>query len=486
MGIKQLLPFVSSIIHKSSIDKFKNKKAAIDGYALLHRIATRNPRQIVLNNDYSFIVNGMLEYLKFFNTHKIIPIFVFDGATLPSKKGVEEERLNRRKSAYSNALKYEKEGKQIEALVCWKQAIDITPFHASKVINAFHKRGVQCIVAPYEADAQMAYLSRTGYVDVVICEDSDMIPYGCSVVLFKLNVVSNTCDVYQAQDLPKTPFGINITLFQLQITCILSGCDYFQGVNGIGLKKALKIVGSCKTIKQVILSLKKNYNKQLPNNLEEQLNDALFTFNHQYIYDIEEKTIIPLTDFEGNETTELIERTLGKKLDQGSVIQIAEGKIDPNTLEPFKNNEIDIFDLEPIPEIKQFQTPQKSPKWCVDDILKKVHPQNEENEDSNELVSGEEESKLDSQPISEIKIEEPQSTVQRKDDFHEETEIKSNIIDNDPFEPENSFIFIQEDLTSLKRVRYEENNDNKLTELSTFSNKTPSDIEQPLSKRKFE
>lgn len=38
------------------------------------------------------------------------------------------------------------------------------------------------MVAPYEADAQLAHLSRTGAVDAVITEDSDCLPYGCKKV----------------------------------------------------------------------------------------------------------------------------------------------------------------------------------------------------------------------------------------------------------------------------------------------------------------
>ena len=41
-------------------------------------------------------------------------------------------------------------------------------------------------MAPYEADAQLAYLSIKGIVDVVICEDSDLI-LGSHKVLFKID-----------------------------------------------------------------------------------------------------------------------------------------------------------------------------------------------------------------------------------------------------------------------------------------------------------
>ena len=43
-------------------------------------------------------------------------------------------------------------------------------------------------MAPYEADAQLAYLARTGVVDLVISEDSDTIPYGCQQVRWRNGV----------------------------------------------------------------------------------------------------------------------------------------------------------------------------------------------------------------------------------------------------------------------------------------------------------
>ena len=38
---------------------------------------------------------------------------------------------------------------------------------------------VEYIVAPYEADAQLAYLALNGVVHAVITEDSDLLVYGC-------------------------------------------------------------------------------------------------------------------------------------------------------------------------------------------------------------------------------------------------------------------------------------------------------------------
>lgn len=38
------------------------------------------------------------------------------------------------------------------------------------------------MMAPYEADAQIAYLVREGYADFAVSEDSDLLAYKCPKV----------------------------------------------------------------------------------------------------------------------------------------------------------------------------------------------------------------------------------------------------------------------------------------------------------------
>jgi exonuclease-1 len=58
-------------------------------------------------------------------------------------------------------------------------------------------QGVQFIVAPYEADAQMAYLARRNDVQLVITEDSDLLAYGCprcvAVLQDSLQSITSVC-----------------------------------------------------------------------------------------------------------------------------------------------------------------------------------------------------------------------------------------------------------------------------------------------------
>ena len=66
-------------------------------------------------------------------------------------------------------------------------AIDISPDIAYRLIVELKKKGIDYIVAPYEADAQLAYLSRQGIADVIITEDSDLMAFGARRMLYKLD-----------------------------------------------------------------------------------------------------------------------------------------------------------------------------------------------------------------------------------------------------------------------------------------------------------
>ena len=98
-------------------------------------------------------------------------------------------------------------------------------------------------MAPYEADAQLAYLYKIGKVSVVMTEDSDLLAFGVKKCFFKLNHTGTgyEIDIDELRTVQELNFS-NFTLDMLLITCILSGCDYLESIKGIGLKKAHKLI----------------------------------------------------------------------------------------------------------------------------------------------------------------------------------------------------------------------------------------------------
>ena len=120
---------------------------------------------------------------------------VFDGAPLPLKAGTEAHRAASRRECLEKGLAFLQKNDYNNARTYLSRAVDVTPLMAAELIRCIKRErpGVQCVVAPYEADAQMAFLSHSGLVDAVISEDSDCIPFGCTDVIFKLDAKTGIC-----------------------------------------------------------------------------------------------------------------------------------------------------------------------------------------------------------------------------------------------------------------------------------------------------
>ena len=50
------------------------------------------------------------------------------------------------------------------------------------------KNEIPFVVAPYEADSQLAFLFHAKKIDFVITEDSDLLAHGVTAVLYKLDL----------------------------------------------------------------------------------------------------------------------------------------------------------------------------------------------------------------------------------------------------------------------------------------------------------
>lgn len=123
------------------------------------------------------------------------------------------------------------------------EAVDITPDMANVVIQSLKSLKVECIVAPYEADAQLTHLYLTGRAQVVITEDSDLLPFGVKKCFFKMDRQGNGFEIDLDQLDQVTDYDFKDFKGEMLLTlCILSGCDYLESIKGIGFKKAFKLI----------------------------------------------------------------------------------------------------------------------------------------------------------------------------------------------------------------------------------------------------
>lgn len=155
--------------------------------------------------------------------------------------------------------------------------------------QALKTEGVSYVVAPFEADAQLAYLERIGLVDGILTEDSDLLVFGCRKVLLKLDSVENTVVCISRGDFAKVADAGGISLVgwsdvQFREMAILSGCDYLPSIPGVGLKTAFQLLKKWKTADQVVRALALEGKKSVPPDYLKKFNLADKCFQHQKVY----------------------------------------------------------------------------------------------------------------------------------------------------------------------------------------------------------
>jgi len=235
-------------------------------------------------------------------TCRIIPVMVFDGADLPSKGGTEASRKSSRNEYRAKGMQALRMQNRAAAVEFFQRAVEVTPQMAHRVIKALRKLNVECIVAPYEADAQLAYLSNTGYVTAVISEDSDIIAFGAKVVLFKMDK-EGYVDEFR-QKLLGAVTSMNLSGWEperLTQMCIFAGCDYLKSLPGLGVKKAhAAIFGGAanrapldECFRKAIARLRMEGTTVPPDYVAE-FERAYLTFQHQRVFDPVREACVPL------------------------------------------------------------------------------------------------------------------------------------------------------------------------------------------------
>jgi exonuclease 1 len=147
-------------------------------------------------------------------------------------------------------------------------------------------------VAPYEADAQLAFLEAQGVVDAILTEDSDLLVFGCRIVLFKLDASTHELTSVSRSDFGSLSSSSNggITLrgwtdAQFRAMAILSGCDYLPSIPGVGLKTAHGWIRKWGTVDKTIRAVKLEGKKSVPKGYLAAFEAAERVFLHQRVFD---------------------------------------------------------------------------------------------------------------------------------------------------------------------------------------------------------
>ncbi|XP_038688466.1 exonuclease 1-like isoform X1 [Tripterygium wilfordii] len=338
MGIQGLLPLLKSIMVPFHIKDLEGCSVAVDTYSWLHKGALSCSRELCKGLPTSRHIEYCMHRVNLLRHYGIKPILVFDGGLLPMKIEQENKRARTRKENLARAIEHEMNGNSAAAYECYQKAVDISPLIAHELIQVLKQENVDHIVAPYEADAQMTFLAVSKKVDAVITEDSDLIPFGCPRIIFKMDKFGKGVEFRQSKlqhnkELSFAGFSMEMLLEM----CIFSGCDYLQSLPGMGLKRAHALIKKFKCYDKVIKHLKYS-TASVPPLYEESFKKAMLTFQHQRVYDPVSQDIVHLSEISDTIGDDL--DFLGPAIPQHVAKGIAKGDLDPFTQMPFKGDSV--------------------------------------------------------------------------------------------------------------------------------------------------
>lgn len=178
-----------------------------------------------MNEETEMYINYCINYCTLLRKHSITPILVFDGQSLPAKAQTKLLRQKRKQAVRDTIEELLRTGNEHKARYLMRTCVDVNFEMVYKVIERCRAEQIDYIVAPYEADAQIAFLVNNGIADYAITEDSDMLVFGCKKTLYKLDREKESGKMVDLNRLKRCFKNFDEKRFQYM--CILSGLFLF-------------------------------------------------------------------------------------------------------------------------------------------------------------------------------------------------------------------------------------------------------------------
>lgn len=331
MGIQGLLPFAHEAVEITHISKLSGKKAAVDGFVWLHRGCISCAREIGKGEKTAKYIDYFMRQIRLLTDNRITPVIVFDGGDLPAKKITNDKRKAERRENIKKAIELEEMGMISESYDYYIRSIEISQDLLVPLFEKLRQKNIEFIVAPYEADAELAYLAYNRFVDMVITEDSDLLVYQCPLSVFKLDKDGN-CNVIRRERLLRLLSSCSLNQKQFVEVCVLAGCDYLPSVPRMGIRTAVKRMNLFGNGESVIAGLRADPKWDVPEDYEKKFQEACTIFTTQRVFDPRTKTTVGIFD-------ECQSEIAGPLLSQYEAINIAMGLMNAKTKELFNPNQ---------------------------------------------------------------------------------------------------------------------------------------------------
>ncbi|KAF6001672.1 Rad2 nuclease [Cyanidiococcus yangmingshanensis] len=336
MGIQGLLPVLKPICFRKHISEFAESRAGVDGYSWLHKSVVgcafelcTSPRDTATRAACSKrYAENFLSRVRMLRHYGIVPLIVFDGGRLPAKCETEQRRAAQRQRNLELGNRELARGDVATAQSFFQRAVDVTPEMAYEVIKALRAENIDYVVAPYEADAQLAMLSKK--------KDSDLIVYGARSVLFKLDRYGYG-EYFEQKNLGAVS-NPNLLAFNpdmLLFMCILAGCDFFAGIPKMGIRRAHSFVLKCRQLDQILQAVRSRRLHENFAEFEHGFRRAVIAFRHHRVFDPRVRRLTYLNPLPPGIQDSEAAGVLGPNLDPQVAVKIATAELCPLRLVPF-------------------------------------------------------------------------------------------------------------------------------------------------------
>jgi flap endonuclease-1 len=191
----------------------------------------------------------------------IKPVYVFDGKPPELKSGTVEERRRIRKEAAKMWEEALERGDLEEARKFAQASAKLTDEMVEESKKLLDAMGVPHVQAPSEGEAQASFMARRGDAWGVASQDYDSLLYNSPYLVRNLTISGRRKlprkNIYvkvepELVTLDENLKNLGITREQLIGIGILLGTDYNEGVKGVGVKTALKLIKEKGSIERVV------------------------------------------------------------------------------------------------------------------------------------------------------------------------------------------------------------------------------------------
>ena len=253
---------IGSLLVREEIEPsfLKGQTVAFDAFNMIYQFITavrlRNgdPLTDDRGNPTSHL-SGLLSRTATFAEAGIRPIYIFDGKPPEMKAQTIEKRREIRSRAFEKWELAKERGDVEEALKYATASAQISPEIIEEAKELLRLMGVPVVESPSEGEAQAAFMTTCGDVDVAASQDYDSFLFGAKQVVRNLTVsgrrkVGGKIVTVRPEliSLDKTLETNGLTREQLIDIGLCIGTDFNKGIPGVGPKRAIDLIRKEKDI----------------------------------------------------------------------------------------------------------------------------------------------------------------------------------------------------------------------------------------------